>query len=85
MEELKTPSAAVLEDSRKPYAPPSAEIILIEPEEKLALIDGAFHDDPVGNRWALNGWGVFTNSSDPASGVVGYVTPWELPDTSIES
>lgn len=77
MEELKIVPPA---DDRKPYEPPQAEVIVLEPREPLALIDTKFHDPE--DHWVLNGWTWGDGTTfDPASGTYGVYTPekWELP------
>ena len=82
MEEKKTVSSG---SERKPYEAPSAEVILLAPQDRLAAWDYGYHTGDNDNswRWALGKWGTY--GSDPASGVVGTVTPenWVPPTDSI--
>ena len=86
MEELNNVSSApqaVPQEARKPYTPPTADIILLVPKEELAGWDFTYHD---GNRWALNGWNSFEHDS-AGGGVSGAVynptdsegNTWTLP------
>lgn len=80
MEELKNTPVAVSEakeDMRRPYEAPTAEVILLVPQEELTW---TYHDGKDADRWALNGWG-YSALGDPDSGVYGPVTPnnWTLP------
>lgn len=80
MEEIKSTSVSAPQDERKPYEPPTAEIILLVPKEELAGWTFGT-DESADNRWALNGWGYSAMGHDPASGTYGTVTPkdWTLP------
>ena len=75
MEELKTMTPP--QEERKPYEPPTAEVILLAPQEELSAF--TFHQDDSSYRWGIGGWAnFFGNSSlgDPASGgVTGTVRP----------
>ena len=82
MEELKNVSSMVqtpAQDARKPYEAPSAEIILLVPQEELSAWDTNYHTNDA-DRWALNDWG-YGKLNDSASGVYGTVKPnsWTLP------
>ena len=75
MEELNNVSSApqaVPQDVRKPYTPPTADIILLVPKEELAGWDYGYPDSSAGDRWALSGWG-YNKLNDSASGVYGTV------------
>lgn len=83
MEELKNTPVAVSEakeDMRRPYEAPTAEIILLAPQEEMAAWTYHNGENEDANRWALNGWG-YSALGDPDSGVYGPVTPnnWTLP------
>lgn len=83
MEEMKNVSSTETTESqqtRKPYTPPAAEIILLEPQEALAAWDFKYHDDSAANRWALNGWGYPLNGDPASAGIQGTITPdtWTL-------
>lgn len=77
MEELNTMSAADPQEEkleRKPYTPPTADIILLVPKEELAGWDYQYHKDienSAADRWALNGWNSF--KYDAVSGIDGAV------------
>ena len=82
MEELKNVSSApkaTLPYARKPYEAPTADIILLVPQEELSAWDTKYHTNDA-DRWALNGWG-YNKLGDPASGTYGTVKPnsWTLP------
>ena len=68
------------QDERKPYTPPTAEVILLMPEEALAVWDYKYHSDEVSDRWALDGWG-YNVLNHASGGVQGTLQPsgWELP------
>ena len=73
MEELKNVSSApqaVPQDARKPYTPPTADIILLVPKEELSAWDYGKYDGE--NRWALTGWNSF-NHSAASGGMEGTV------------
>lgn len=81
MEELKnTPVTAseLAQEGRKPYEAPTAEIILLVPEEEMAW---TYHDGKDADRWALNSWGYSALGDNAASAVTGTVMPdgWTLP------
>lgn len=82
MEEIKTNLPS--QDARKPYEAPTAEIILLAPQENLSA-DFEFHQDSSSYRWGIGGWADFFATdglNDPASGTVGTVSnAWPLPDT----
>ena len=84
MEELNNVSSApqaVPQDARKPYTPPTADIILLVTKEELAGWDYGYHDSSAGDRWVLNGWGYNTQKDSTASGVYGKIKPadtWTL-------
>lgn len=90
MEELKNKNSvqsAVLEtkeNARKDYVPPTAEVILLVPEEQLSVWDYKYSDsDSAADRWAIGIWGGF--ESCPASGAIGGITNpdgWGLPASS---
>ena len=68
-----------------PYEAPKAEIILLAPNEKLAVWDFEFHDGQFGDRWALNNWAEFgVDGLGDASGVTGTVSPtdWAISSES---
>ena len=88
MEELKNVSSAaqtLAQDARKPYEAPSAEIILLAPQEELSALDFKYHngaEDNVANRWALNGWGYPLKGDAASSNYYSTQTPkdWTLLD-----
>lgn len=81
MEKIKEEPVAISGhdgNGRKPYEAPAAEVILLTPQENLALEDFKFHQDQDSYRWGLGGWTDFFATSglnDPASGVAGTVNP----------
>lgn len=81
MEEIKNTSVSREQDQRKPYEPPTAEIILLAPKEELAGWSFSYNGHDLDDRWALNGWG-YSALGDPASGTYGTVTPnaWTMPE-----
>lgn len=71
MEKEKIVSSA---ECRKPYEAPSAEVILLAPQEPLSAWDYGYHSGEDHSwRWALGQWNIY--GSDSASGVVGTVNP----------
>lgn len=72
MEEKKMISS---DSERKPYEAPTAEVILLAPEERLSAWDYGYHTGDSGDswRWALRQWSTY--GTDPASGVTGTVSP----------
>lgn len=73
------------ENERKPYTAPTAEIILLAPQEPLSAVDFGFHKENEADRWALNGWGNYNLLGDSsASAITGNIYPkaWQLPDSS---
>ena len=79
MEEMKMMSSCQdkkSNDLRKPYEAPSAEVILLAPQETLAAWDTAFI--PEGDRWIFGQWG-YKNKFGGASGMEGVVEAWDLP------
>ena len=84
MEELKDIVKSASCEERKPYAPPEAEIILLAPQERLAMVDFEFHQNQDSYRWNIDGWVDFMSGdglNDPASGVVGTKnSAWPLPE-----
>lgn len=68
------------QEARKPYEPPTAEIILLTPKEELAGWSYDYHDS---NRWGLGGWAAFNSADSLDSGFTGTVVPaddsWTLP------
>lgn len=87
MDELKNtvPAASEVDsDKRRTYAPPTAEIILLAPTERLTAWDYGYHNDSdAGNRWALNAWGYSVLKDTAASAVTNVIEPtdWTLPET----
>ena len=64
---------------RQPYTPPTAEIILLTPQENLAVTDFGFHQGKESFRWGLNGWADYTGlNQDPSSGTIKSVY-WDIP------
>lgn len=86
MEELKNRSpqqVTAQEETRKPYEPPTAEIILLAPEEELAgwQYDSHNEGETAANRWALQGWGLPLNGDNIASYTIGKKeNAWSLPE-----
>ena len=78
MEEMKNVSSketAENQQTRKPYTPPAAEIILLEPQEALAAWDFKYHGDSAADRWALNGWKYPLGDDIASAGIQGTITP----------
>ena len=82
MEELKNAPVRPSEPEqvqRKPYEPPTAEVILLAPQEELSAFN--FHQDDSSFRWGIGSWANFFGTAgqnglgDPASGIVGTVNP----------
>lgn len=73
MEELNTkPIAASSNETkeRKPYTPPTADIILLVPKEELSAWDYTYHGS---TRWALNGWNDSFDHNTASGGMEGTV------------
>lgn len=88
MEEMKSMSSVSVnekQDERKVYTAPSAELIMLAPQENLALVDN--NHIPAKDRWMLGQWNGLFSGCLASGGTTGAVTfgaddGWKLPPTN---